>query len=181
MWFCGLSVGIFITACLYFFYGSKGYYDSNNENNDFAIIIICITVLTAFSVFIGITILIVNPSPYLKLAGPSICLMVSFLFPIIFSIYTFKSTKGQYITILNKIQKIKDNLAKTESSNEETVKNARKILNNTIRELENQAHLILIDDSIKIAKSINKENKRINIEKEIDTLEALDLLKDRKK
>jgi ATP:corrinoid adenosyltransferase len=55
-------------------------------------------------------------------------------------------------------------------------KQAVKLLDETQKKLKEQAYDMLIMDSIKVAKNIELSNKGIDIQRELDELEALQIL-----
>ena len=114
-----------------------------------------------------------NNSPYFYM-GVVIGVILSILC-VVYNIWI--STYGKYTRIKNRIDKIKENID-TMRFGRITSKQSQaiKLLSNTQEKLEEQAYNILIMDSIKIAKNIELSNDGIDIQRELDELEALQIL-----
>lgn len=170
----GLVFGLCIMSALYFWFGYKGYYKISDSRPE------CVIMGISLGIYIFITVIIMflalMDSVPNKLWIYALC---SLLVPLIFTVYTLYSSNGKYVRILNKIDKIERNLNKISYTEDKTIIEAKEILYKTLKELKTQANSILINDSIKIVKNIERNNKKINIQKEIDTLDALNILKKR--
>lgn len=92
-------------------------------------------------------------------------------------IYLLFCTQGKYIRMKHKIKKIESNIEQIKENNlSPNQHQIIKLLQETKNKLIEQSYNILIMDSIKVAKNIELSNKGIDIQRELDELEALQIL-----
>jgi hypothetical protein len=165
----GLIIGLLVYAISCCILEEKGYYVGKGN---LAALIFAIGVLSVIVVFI---ISIVNK----KLISISffVGIIIGVILSIVYICYTLFSSNGKFVRISHKIASIKSNiefLKKCDMTDKQ--KQAVKLLDETQKKLKEQAYDMLIMDSIKVAKNIELSNKGIDIQRELDELEALQIL-----
>jgi hypothetical protein len=103
--------------------------------------------------------------------------LISFLLTVLFVCYTLFSKNGKLVRLSHKIEKIKNNVSFLQKCNmTEKQRQAVKLLNEAQKKLQEQVYDMFIMDSIKTAKNIELSNKAIDIQRELDELESLQIL-----
>ena len=176
--FFGIISGLVVYTIARCFLATHGYVKKLLDyNSDLPcicnVIIFCIGGLGIFIAFVNEFSPEINNSPYFYI-GTIIGIVLSILC-VVYKIWI--STYGKYMRVKNQINKIKENID-TMRFGRITSKQSQaiKLLSNTQEKLEEQAYNILIMDNIKIAKNIELSNDGIDIQRELDELEALQIL-----
>lgn len=167
--FAGIIGGLFVYVISYYILKSLGYCNNDDEEKmemDFWINIL-IGIISGFIVIIA---LIVEHVMF------TIGLIIGIILSILYIIQKLFSANGRYIRLMKKIEKIENNILKLPRYMTLRQKQAKNLLEETQDKLREQAYDILIMNSIKIAKNLELRNKHINIQKELDELEALQIL-----
>lgn len=177
----GITIGLMIEAIAYFIFSYNNYIKDDYDEptaidwtNDI------IFVLGFILIFI-IPLFISEMNLWQKLCffislGIGIVLSIIYICIILFSSY------GKYVRLLNKIEKIENNIDLLRENRHDLTQSQKQAINlfeDASIKLKEQAHNILIMSSIKVAKNIELSNKNINIQRELDELEALQILNKR--
>ena len=177
----GVVIGLVIEAIAHFIFSYQGYIQINNDDDDEftnldivngSIIIVGIIILLICLLFINDMNLWQKLCLFISL-GIGIVLSIIYICIILFSSY------GKYARLLNKIEKIERNinlLKENKCDLTQSQRQAISLFKDASIKLKEQAHNILIMSSIKVAKNIELSNKNINIQRELDELEALQIL-----
>lgn len=179
----GITIGLMIEAIAYFIFSYNNYIKTNDDYDEPIAIDLTngsIIVLGFILIFI-IPLFISEMNLWQKLCffislGIGIVLSIIYICIILFSSY------GKYARLLNKIEKIENNVDLLRENRHDLTQSQKQAINlfeDASIKLKEQAHNILIMSSIKVAKNIELSNKNINIQRELDELEALQILNKR--
>lgn len=179
----GIIMGLIIEAVAHFIFSYKGYIQTNNDDDEptvadwisFSIIVIGFIIMLIIMMFISEMNLWQKLCFFISL-GIGIVLSIIYICIILFSSY------GKYVRLLNKIEKIENNIDLLRENRHDLTQSQKQAINlfeDASIKLKEQAHNILIMSSIKVAKNIELSNKNINIQRELDELEALQILNKR--
>ena len=170
----GVMLGLLICIPAYYILKHFKYIEVNKYVN-FIInnIFIALGVIDMFIIIIALMLLLLGISISVIFTTG---IIIGTIISILFICYCLFSAKGRYIHILHKIEKIKTNLSLLEYDKTDKQEQAVRLLKKTQQKLKEQAYDILIMNSIKVAKNIELSNKYIDIQRELDELEALQIL-----
>lgn len=178
----GMTTGLIIEAVAHFIFSYQGYIQTNDDDNDEmstaadwingSIIVLDFIIMLIIMIFISEMNLWQRLCFFISL-GIGIVLSIIYIFATLFSSY------GKYARLLNKIEKIENNIDLLRENKRDLTQPQRQAISlfeDASIKLKEQAHNILIMSSIKVAKNIELSNKNINIQRELDELEALQIL-----
>lgn len=172
----GLIIGLLIYAVSYCILENKGYVSIEKTNNEIMEGLVVLTFLISIpSVIVVLIINIVDKKiiPMSFVGG----IIVGVILSVIYICYTLFSSNGKFVRLSHKVEKIKNNIEFLRRCNmTDKQRQAVKLLDETQKKLKEQAYDMLIMDSIKVAKNIELSNKGIDIQRELDELEALQIL-----
>ena len=183
----GVTIGLMVSAVAYFILNSKNYIQINNNNDDDDDELTNLDIINGSIIIIGIIVLLIcllfiNDMNLWQKLCLFIGLGIGAILSIIFIFVTLFSSYGKYARLLNKIEKIENNIDLLRENRRDLTQSQRQAISlfeDASIKLKEQAHNILIMSSIKVAKNIELSNKNINIQRELDELEALQILNKR--
>lgn len=172
----GLIIGLLIYAVSYCILENKGYVSiekTNDETMDALTGLIFLIGIPSIIVVFIISIINKKIIPILFFVG----IIVGVILSIVYICCVLFSSSGKFVRLSHKVEKIKNNIEFLRRCNmTDKQKQAVKLLDETQKKLKEQAYDMLIMDSIKVAKNIELSNKGIDIQRELDELEALQIL-----
>ena len=175
LFFAGLITGLMLWSVSYIVLGLLKFYNLN-ENEGITIFVGVVGFLGFAFGFSALMCLSIGEGLNI---GYIIGGVLGIVLSVLYTIYVITCANGQYHIIEYKIKKIEKTIEKLSKENDlkANQKQAIKILEDTKKSLKEQAHDILILDSIKVAREIASTNNNFNVQEELDKLEALQILK----